>query len=310
MSMIQDIKYFILIFVLFINIACQNVEQNKSSTCDSIKYLTELECVKDSIRILKNMLSRKRYYEYSKFEEEPSDNDSTLFARFVNSVTEVNAPLNINIEFLDEDKIKKNDSISFIAGDSGRILNGRIISNDCDYKNELTIILPFFINIYSKYEPYISGIGYKDVGFYNKHKFFPTNKKEKDFIYRKNEYYNAILIISRIKIRENQKFFLFHLTISKTKQGQKCGYPLLCTFQPDGELIDCLSIPSCKSGLETDSIDSNGLFHGSICVYWQVSENDEYYDYNKCLNYIIRITDNGYFKLVKYDVKTNKDKQE
>ena len=314
--MIQDIKIYILIVVLIINISCQNHKQtsieNDKNNCDSTIILNKLKYANDTIKILKNMLLSKRYYEYSKFKQESGDNDSSLFAKFTNSITEVNAPININIVLMGEDEIKKNDSMSFIIGDSGKILNGRIISNDCDYQNELTIMLPYFLNIHSKYYPYISGMDYKDVGFNNKHKFFATNKNEKEsFIFKRKEYFNAIMINNRIKIRENQKFYLFHLTISKTRQGEICGYPLLCTFQSDGELIDCLSLPSCKSGgTDTDSIDSHGFFYGSICKYWLQSEKNEYYEYNKCLNYIIRITDNGYFKLVKYDVKTNKNKQE
>lgn len=236
------------------------------------------------------------YYLHSKaFTLIDSSSDAATWKTFMNgiktySTDSINFLLQNGSYCCFDKHVTAYDYESYLKSDSGRIFSHRIICKkfDLTHKNELGFLIKFFKGLKLKYMPTSSG--FEKVSDY----WSGMIEKEEPLV--------CVHYKINLKNIKPQNFYLLYLQTSfSTGYGSDDWF---CTFDKKGNLIDCVY---GTFGTQSDNciveFDKNENIKGKYEHYYQTEKNGKFFDHINSFEYVIKITKEGKFSVIKTSKK-------
>ena len=187
-------------------------------------------------------------------------------------------------------KVTAYDYESYLKSDSGRIFSHRIICKQFDltHKNELGFLIKFFKGLKLKYFP--TSNGFEKVSDY----WSGMIENEEPLVC---VHYNV-----NLKNIKPQNFYLLYLQTSFSTGFGSDDW--LCTFDNKGNLIDCVygTFGNQRENCIVE-FDKNENIKGKYEEYYQTGKNGKFIDNTNSFEYVIKITKEGKFSVIKTNKK-------
>ena len=187
-------------------------------------------------------------------------------------------------------KVTAYDYESYLKSDSGRIFSHRIICKQFDltHKNELGFLIKFFKELKVKYQPTANG--------FDKPNYYWSGMLENE------EPLVCVHYNIKLKNIKPQNFYLLYLQTSFSTGFASDNW--FCTFDNKGKLIDCVY---GTFGTQRDNciveFDKNENIKGKYEEYYQTGKNGKFIDNTNSFEYVIKITKEGKFSVIKTNKK-------